>query len=189
MTDHERRATLRLGNAMRADRARRLRLRRQGAAVTLLVGSLCLTLAGPIRPLLVWNATPSTPVGLYGVSPPYDIAVDDTVIARLSPSWRTLANARRYVPAAVPVVKRVAAASGDTVCAIGSAIFIDGRWRAERRRSDGHGRWMPWWQGCTTLRDGALFLLNADPASFDGRYVGLTRRGDVIGRAHLIWAR
>src|SRR3546814_2668573 len=62
------------------------------------------------------------------------------VIARLSPPWRTLADARRYVPANVPLVKRVAAAPGDTVCARGNAVFIDGNLRARRRLSDGQSR-------------------------------------------------
>ena len=90
----------------------------------------------------------------------------------------------RYGP-----VKRVAAAPGDTVCALGQEIFIDGQWRAKRRLSDGRGRTMPWWQGCTTLRDGALFLLTDNPASFDGRYFGSTEHTDVIGRAQLLWSR
>jgi conjugative transfer signal peptidase TraF len=189
MTGHEKYAILRIGDALRIDRARRLRLRRRGGIVAVLVGFLCMTLVGPIRPILVWNATPSAPVGLYAISAPHDIAVGDTVVARLPPPWRTLADIRHYVPAAVPVVKRVAAAPGDTVCARGSAILIDGRRRAERRLTDGQGRLMPWWQGCTTLRDGALFLLNDNPASFDGRYLGPSQRGDIIGRAHLLWSR
>src|SRR3546814_18553158 len=70
MTDTERRALLRIGDALRSDRAYRLRLRRRGSAIAVLIGALGLTLAAPIRPLLVWNATPSAPVGLYAVSPP-----------------------------------------------------------------------------------------------------------------------
>lgn len=189
MTDTERRALLRIGDALRSDRAYRLRLSRRGSTIAVLIGALGLTLAAPIRPLLVWNATPSAPVGLYAISAAHDLAKGDMVIARLSPPWRAFADARRYVPTTVPVVKRVTAAPGDTVCARGNAIVINGRHRATRRLSDGQGRLMPWWQGCTTLRDGALFLLNDNPASFDGRYLGPTRRGDVIGRAQLLWAR
>lgn len=189
MTDTERRALLRIGDGLRSDRAYRLRLRRRGSAVAVLVGALGLTLAAPIRPLLVWNATPSAPVGLYAISAPHDVARGDMVIARLSPPWRALADARRYVPASVPLVKRVAAQPGDTVCARGNAIFIDGNLRARRRLFDGHGLLMPWWQGCTTLREGMVLLLNDNPASFDGRYLGPTKRGDIVGRAHLLWSR
>ena len=189
MTDTERRALLRIGDALRSDRAYRLRLRRRGGAIALLIGALGLTLAAPIRPLLVWNATPSAPVGLYAISAPHDIARGDMVIARLSPPWRALADARRYVPARVPLVKRVAATPGDTVCALGNAISIDGRLRARRRLLDGQGRLMPWWQGCTTLREGMVLLLNDDPASFDGRYVGPTPANNVVGKLVPLWPR
>lgn len=189
MAEHERRAILRIGDAIRLDRTRQSRLRRRGAAVALLAGAIGMTIVLPPRPLLVWNASASAPVGLYGVTAPHDIAPGDMVIAWLAPPWRTFADARRYLPVTVPLVKRVAAAPGDTVCALGQDILIDGRRRAERRSSDGRGRIMPWWQGCTTLRDGALFLLADDPGSFDGRYFGPTNRGDIVGRAHLLWAR
>src|SRR3546814_11117904 len=77
MTDTGRRALLRIGDALRSDRAYRLRLRRRGSAIAVLIGALGLTLAAPIRPLLVWNATPSAPVGLYAVSAPHDVEKGD----------------------------------------------------------------------------------------------------------------
>jgi conjugative transfer signal peptidase TraF len=155
----------------------------------MLIGALGMTIVIPLRPLLVWNASASAPIGLYGVTAPQDVVTGDMVIARVPKGWRSLASRRRYIPAKVPLVKRVAAAPGDTVCSVGPEIVIDGRLRAERRPMDGRGRLMPWWQGCTTLRDGAVFLLNADPASFDGRYFGPTDRSDIIGRAHPLWTR
>ena len=48
---------------------------------------------------------------------------------------------------------------------------------------------MPWWHGCITLRRGALLLLIDDPASFDGRYFGVTGREDVVGKSVPIWTR
>lgn len=187
MATDERHAILRIGDAIRHERANGKRLRRRSFGVASLAGALALTILLPLRPLLVWNASASAPTGLYGVTAPYDIAADDIVIARLSPAWRTLADARRYVPAEVPLVKRVAAGPGDTVCAAGEEIFINGRWRTARRMKDGQGRTMPWWDGCLTLRQGAVFLLTDNPASFDGRYFGPTERQDIIGRAHLLW--
>jgi type IV secretory pathway protease TraF len=49
---------------------------------------------------------------------------------------------------------------------------------------------MPRWQGCIRLRSGQYFLLMTDsPASFDGRYFGISTASDIIGPAWLIWAR
>ncbi len=111
------------------------------------------------------------------------------VIARVPARLRALADARRYIPANVPLVKRVAAGPGDTICGVGAAIFIDGRWAASRSLVDARRRAMPWWDGCTRLRGGEVFLLMDSPASFDGRYFGPTDRDDIIGRARLLWAR
>ena len=112
------------------------------------------------------------------------------VIAWVPQPARQLAAERHYIPANVPLVKRVAAVPGDSVCALGQEIFVRGRWVAERRVGDGMGRPMPWWSGCVLLRDGDYFLLMSDaPASFDGRYFGITHRGDIVGQARLLWRR
>lgn len=153
------------------------------------IALLCATIAVPPRPRLVWNASQSAPVGLYRVTPGAPVGVGDMVIAWVSERYRRLAAERHYLPANVPVVKRVAAISGDTVCAVNEHIFVEGRLVAWRRRYDGAGRPMPVWRGCVTLRDGALFLLMDDSVSFDGRYFGPTDARDIIGKARLIWAR
>ena len=49
---------------------------------------------------------------------------------------------------------------------------------------------MPAWSGCRTLGPDAYFLLMAGVAdSFDGRYFGITREADVVGKAQLLWRR
>ncbi|MBB5720208.1 conjugative transfer signal peptidase TraF [Stakelama sediminis] len=189
MTDRERHVIRQIGDAMRHHRVRRRRLRRRGVIPVLLAAGLGLTVAVPPRPLLVWNASASVPVGLYAITAANDPAVHDMVLARLPARWRAFADARRYVPTGVPLVKRIAATSGDTVCAMGKTITINGRRRAERRLRDGQHRRMPWWRGCIVLRHGAVFLLTGNPASFDGRYFGPVGRDAIIGRAHLLWAR
>jgi conjugative transfer signal peptidase TraF len=183
------------GRAGPAARPRELRpslagaQRRYALAVVALAGALGLTIAVPPRPLLVWNVSASAPVGLYAIGGRGAIAPGTMVLARGPAPWRQLAGERRYIPVNVPLVKRVAAVSGDTVCAVEMRILVNGRRVAERRARDGQGRPMPRWQGCVTLRDGALFLLMDDPASFDGRYFGPTGQGDILGKAHLLWRR
>ncbi len=153
-------------------------------------GAIAIQMAFPPAPRLVWNASASAPVGLYWVRPGARISRGDMVIARTPPAVRHLAAVRRYVPENVPLVKRVAGAAGDRICAAGAALTVNGRRVAMRRAIDGQGRAMPWWQGCRTLKAGEYFLLMADvPDSFDGRYFGITSSADLIGKARLLWSR
>jgi conjugative transfer signal peptidase TraF len=154
-----------------------------------LAAALGLTIATPPRPLLVWNVSASAPIGLYVVGGRQGLSRGDMVVAWVPEPWRRRAAARHYIPINVPLVKRVAAVHGDTICEADGAIFVNGRWVAARRRYDGAGRPMPTWRGCTTLAGGALFLLMDVPDSFDGRYFGPTRAADIVGKARLIWAR
>lgn len=170
--------------------ARHRRLRCWTAAVTPVVGAVALSIAWPAAPRLVWNASASAPIGLYAVAAGAVPKRGDMVIARVPATVRTLAAVRRYIPANVPLVKHVGAVAGDTVCAFRTIVTIDGKPSAVRRAVDRAGRPMPWWSGCHRVRPGELFLLSsAAPASFDGRYFGVSSAADVIGTARLIWAR
>lgn len=180
----------RIGDALRAARLSRRRLRRHAFALGVLATGITLTIALPPRPRLVWNASSSAPIGLYAVGDGARLRTGEMVVARVPEPYRLFAARRHYLPANVPLVKRIAAEPGDTVCATGMRVTVNGRTVAERLRVDGAGRPMPWWQGCVLLRRGALFLLMADSsASFDGRYFGPSAPADVIGKATLLWRR
>lgn len=193
MPEHRELPLFRWGEELRRDQLARRATRRTVlgvAACTALLLALLATLLWPPRPLLVWNASPSSPTGLYLVQAPGSAAVDDMVIAWLPDDARRLGAERHYIPANVPLVKRVAAIAGDRVCAAGEAIFVNGQLEALRRSHDPSGRPMPWWTGCENLRDGELFLLTGGAGlAFDGRYFGITRPSQVIGTARLIWRR
>lgn len=160
-----------------------------GALTAAVIGAVAATLIAPVRPRLVWNGSASAPPGLYLVGDPGDVRRGDMVIAWLPSAHRKFAARRHYLPANVPLVKRVAAVSGDRVCARDRTITVNGRRVATGRERDGQGRPMPGWAGCVTLGEGALFLLMNAPDSFDGRYFGATARMQVIGKARLIWPR
>ncbi|MHA6768977.1 S26 family signal peptidase [Sphingobium ummariense] len=178
------------GNALRAARARRARLRRRAALLGAGIACLGLTIALPPLPRLVWNASASAPIGLYAVSPGAVLKHDDMVIAWPPAETRQLAASRRYLPSNVPLVKRVAGIAGDTICAVDRAVTVNGRPVAVRRAVDSAGRELPAWQGCVRLGPGMVFLLMTEtPDSFDGRYFGPTLAQDVIGKATSLWLR
>lgn len=191
MPEHRELPLFRWGEELRRDRhARRASRRRVATAALAAAAATALTgtLLWPPRPLLIWNASESSPVGLYHVRSPTGAAPGDMVIAWPPDEARELGADRRYLPRNVPLVKRVAAAAGDRICAVGEAIFVNGRLETLRRTLDPSGRPMPWWTGCEDLSDGDLFLLTPEAGdAFDGRYFGVTRRAHIVGEARLIW--
>lgn len=139
------------------------------------------------NPRLVWNATASAPRGFYFVVD-HRANRGDLVLVSTPLSVRHIAAERGYIPANVPLVKRIAAQHGDIVCSTGDDISINGVAVAVRRARDGLGRALPHWSGCRGLGAGDIFLLMTNaPTSFDGRYFGITPRAAIIGRLVPLW--
>lgn len=143
----------------------------------------------PGKPLaLVWNASPSVPLGLYRIIPMTAPRIGDMVVVRPSPPLARLMAIRHYVESGVPLVKPVAATGGMRVCRNRHAVTIDGRHVATALDVDRFGRPLPRWTGCLRLGADQLFLIAPlSPASFDSRYFGPVQRDAVIGRALPLW--
>lgn len=138
----------------------------------------------PMPPVLVWNATASVPVGLYAVVPADRLQVDDLVAAAAPTALARFLDERGYLPAGVPLLKRVAALPGQRVCRDGSAITVDGFATGAALEHDSLGRDLPRWSGCRLVAAGEVFLMNPQVRdSLDGRYFGPVPAGAVIGRA------
>lgn len=173
-------------------RPTRPRRRRRRRGITLALTGLGLAAFGfaafaDPAPRLVWNASASAPTGLYWVDHAVPM-LGDLVLAELPPRAQRLAAERGYLPEGVPLVKRVSALAGDTVCVIGITVFINGQSVAEQLARDRRGRPLPRWSGCRPLADDEVFLLMADVAdSFDGRYFGPARRGAILGTLLPLW--
>lgn len=158
----------------------------RGAGTIATALALCAYVASPsstpARAAFIWNASASAPIGLYRVTHHRALSRGDLVLAVPSPLLAAFAARRSYLPLGVPLVKRIAAVAGDTVCARGNAIFINGRFAAARLAADNQGRLLPVWSGCRTLRSSEVFLLMTDvPNSFDGRYFGPTEVSQIAG--------
>ena len=176
---------------IRLERRRRGQIRPRVILALTWVGLGCVGFAMLVRPapLLLWNSSASAPVGLYRVISSAPIQRGDMVLVRTPDSVRDLAAEHGYLPLNVPLVKRVAALTDDTVCAAGDDLSINGKWVAGRLERDHLGRPLPHWGGCHRLDD-ELFPLMADvPTSFDGRYFGPVPTSAVIGRLVPLWTK
>lgn len=156
--------------------------------VVLSVLALVLPACMPPNTRIVYNPSASAPLGWYLIQPNASIRPGDYVVARLPLPIAALAQERGYLPAHVPLLKRVAAIGGAAVCVRADVLYIDGEPRVRLLTHDGLGRPLPRWMPCRTLRADELLLLNTEhSASFDSRYFGAVRRASVRGKAVPLW--
>ena len=161
-------------------------------------GLAALAWASFVHPLprLVYNPSDSVAVGWYRVDPmghgagslPRPLSVDNIVLVPLPAEAAVLAAQRGYLPARVPLLKRVGAVAPQKVCIAGGSVRIDGVPSGAVLRADRLGRPLSSWQQCRRLRPGELFLFSVtNRASFDSRYFGPVSASAVIGVAHPVW--
>lgn len=136
----------------------------------------------------IWNASASVPIGLYRVEPVDGINVADIAVVMPPEPLAGFLAERGYLPNGVPLLKRVLALGGQTVCRRGTAILVRGVTIGHARERDSRGRPLFVWQGCGVITDGDVFLMNWDAAdSFDSRYFGPLPLTSIIGRAVPVW--
>ncbi|MES5481508.1 S26 family signal peptidase [Bradyrhizobium sp. INPA03-11B] len=139
-------------------------------------------------PLYVWNASTSVPIGLYRLRPVRGFHITELVAVRPPEPLATFLDLNGYLPIGIPMLKRVLALPGQSVCRSELTISVDEIAVGEARDRDGRGRPLPKWQGCHVVGDGELFLMNwQSDDSLDGRYFGFLPASAVIGRALPVW--
>ena len=137
---------------------------------------------------LIWNASASAPIGLYAVQPPDGIEITDLAVVVPPEPVVGFLSSNGYVPRGVPLMKRLLALPGQRVCRENLLITVNGIAMGTARERDSRGRDLPNWQGCRTLRDGEVFLMNWQSAdSLDGRYFGPLPASSIVGRATPLW--
>ena len=136
----------------------------------------------------IWNGSESVPAGLYLVRPTARPAVTQLVVVEPPEPLATFLAEGGYLPRGVPMLKRVLALHGQTVCRDQLTITVDTIEVGEARERDGGGRPLPIWHGCRVIADGEVFLMNWQSAdSLDGRYFGALPTSAIIGRAEPLW--
>ena len=165
---------------------------RFGWVIITYVATLAATLSAFFHPLpkLIWNASVSVPMGLYTVHPAGTLQVTELVVVRPPDALASFLDERHYLPKGVPMLKRVLALPGQTVCRTDRAIAVDGIAMGDALDRDSRGRPLPVWHGCQRIPVGEVFLMNwQSEDSLDGRYFGLLPVTAIIGRADPLWTR
>jgi conjugative transfer signal peptidase TraF len=144
----------------------------------------------PVSPKFVWNASASVPIGLYAIRPAGALQVTELVVVRPPTPLASFLDERRYLPKGVPMLKRILALPGQTVCRTDRTITVDGTAMGQALDHDRSGRALPVWRGCRVVAGDEVFLMNwQSEDSFDGRYFGPLPAGTIIGRADPLWTR
>lgn len=137
---------------------------------------------------LIWNASASTPIGLYVVQPIERLEVAHLVAVDAPEPMASFLADGGYLPPGVPLLKRVLGLPGQDVCRVGRTITVDGVAMGQARETDRFRRAMPEWQGCRRIADSEVFLMNWKVLdSLDGRYFGPLPASSIIGRAVPLW--
>ena len=139
-------------------------------------------------PRVLWNASESVPIGLYRLQPTDRFFVTELVAIEPPEPFATFLADGRFLPRGIPMLKRVLALPGQTVCREELRITVDKTEMGVAREHDGRGRPLPVWQGCHVVADGEVFLMNWQSAdSLDGRYFGALPASAIVGRAEPLW--
>jgi conjugative transfer signal peptidase TraF len=150
--------------------------------------ALVTPIALEITPLYVWNASDSVPIGLYRLRPADNLFVTELVAVQPPEPLATFLDLNGYLPAGVPMLKRVVALPGQTVCRSGLTVSVDAIEMGEAQDRDSRGRPLPKWHGCRVVGEGELFVMNWQSTnSLDGRYFGFLPTSSIIGRALPVW--
>lgn len=135
-------------------------------------------------PRLVYNPSPSAPIGWYRIDPGAEISAGMLVASSLTDEAERLADGRRYLPRGTPVIKTVWAVPGDAYCVREDSLTVR-ETDFSLALEDSSGRELPRLEpGCRTVAEGHVLLLSDTiSTSFDSRYFGEVPLSLVIGEA------
>ena len=162
--------------------------RRLGTRSMLALGLLAMVTPRASEPYLLWNGSPSVPVGLYKLVSRAP-KVGELAVIHLSGPVQAVATERGYLTARVLLIKPVAAGPGDVVCRHAAVVTVNAHAVAWAQNADALGRQLAPWSGCITLTAGQVFVLSTAPDSFDSRYFGPIGGGHVLGVGQAIWTQ
>jgi conjugative transfer signal peptidase TraF len=156
------------------------------AAIVIIVAAIALMPRQSRALRVVYNASGSAPIGWYRIEHGAP-GRGDLVLFTPSPPLESMLVTHGILRPGIPLMKRVVAIAGDSVCRFGRGVSINGEALAEAMERDQNGRPLPVWEGCFTLLPGQFFVVQEHRFSFDSRYFGPVSECQIIGVAHPIW--
>jgi conjugative transfer signal peptidase TraF len=153
----------------------------------LAAAALLSALACTVASHLLWNWTPSLPLGLYWLSPDRPIAVGTLVALPVPRDVQELVRERKYLPPGAVLIKPVVALSGDHVCTDGGTLVVNGSVLGAVPTEDSAKRPLPHANGCGPLSEGQVFLASHYPKSFDSRTFGPVSLDQIRGTVTPLW--
>jgi conjugative transfer signal peptidase TraF len=168
----------------RAVSARRIERSLLGAAGGAALASALACLAGAH---LLWNWTPSLPLGLYWVSGCARVKVGTLVAFPVPAHVRALVLERRYLPPGALLVKPVVATSADRVCTDGGTLTVNGAPLGAIATEDTRGRPLPHDERCGPVPEGEVFVASHFATSFDSRTFGPVPLANIRGTVTPLW--
>ena len=174
------------GPSRRAVTLQRIERSLLGATAATVLASALACLAGAH---VLWNWTPSLPLGLYWVSPrdSAHVKVGALVAFPVPPHVRALVLERRYLPPGALLVKPVVATSADRVCTEGGTLTVNGAPLGAIATADTRGRPLPHDERCGPVPEGEVFVASHFATSFDSRTFGPVPLADIRGTVTPLW--
>jgi conjugative transfer signal peptidase TraF len=137
----------------------------------------------PLKAGYCFNITPSEPVGIYRLVP--GGVERGTLVLLKQPHNPAASVLQLYIPAKLPLVKRVAAIPGDMVRIDSDGVYVNGlRWPdSVPLLHDDEGRALhPYPFGVYRVAAGRLWVMSNHPRGLDSRYFGPVPAASVISR-------
>jgi conjugative transfer signal peptidase TraF len=151
-------------------------------AVAALCGGALWQIVRPSVPKLLYNPSPSAPIGWYRLRADQDFVRGDLVAAFAPDDAQKLVIERHYLPPNIPLIKTVWATAGEEICHSKSVVQVDNRPPLVMLSHDSRGLSLPSRDGCYTLAKDEVFLVSTDvQTSFDSRYFGPVPVSDILG--------
>jgi len=151
-------------------------------AVATLCGATLWQIVRPSVPKLLYNPSPSAPIGWYRLRAEKAIVRGVLVAAFAPEEAQKLAVERHYLPPNIPLIKTIWAVAGEEICHSKSVVQVANRPSLVVLARDSQGRPLPSRDGCYTLAKGEVFLVSTDvQTSFDSRYFGPVPVSNILG--------